>query len=441
MARQSQKQRATVFQFTTKYFGDGSETLSCPLALIHYATWNCRSRSVDADTGVQRRAFQTMESRMRKAVRTLLLVALATSVVSTTRSNAQDQYSNSKHAIFVMTNAVERNEVICFQREADGSLREAHSFATGGRGTGGGTDPLESQGSLTLSQDRSLLFAVNGGSSEISVFLVHGSDLSLSDKVVSGGAEPNAVAQHGSLVYVLNVGGSSNVVGFKVHAGGRLKQIPNSTRFLTTNNSEAASLAFSPDGQFLLVTERATNNIDVFRVQADGTLGPIVVNHSPNPGAFSVTFAPNGAALVSETGPAGGNDASTISSYSVLANGTVFSIGAAVPTLGNANCWNAVTPDGRWVYVSNAASSTISGFTIGAAGTLTPIGPTVVGTNPSGSTNLDITVSADGKFVYTLNSGTGTIGIFAIQQDGTLNSLGEGTGLSAVAGFNGIAAN
>ena len=378
---------------------------------------------------------------MRKAVRTLLFAALAVSVVSTTRSNAQDRRSNGAHAVFVMTNAVGRNEVISFQRAGDGSLQEGQTFATDGRGTGGVTDPLESQGSLALSQDHSFLFAVNGGSGEISVFFVDGSKLLLVDKAVSGGAEPNAVAQHGNLVYVLNVGGSSNVVGFRLNAGGQLRKVPNSTRFLTTNNSEAASLAFSPDGQFLAVTERATNNIDVFHVQDDGTLGPIVVNPSPDPGAFSVSFAPNGAALVSETGPAGGNNASAISSYSVIANGTLSPISTGVATLGNANCWNAVTPNGQFVYVSNAGSSTISGFATSAAGTLTPIGSTVVGTNPSGSTNLDITVSADGKFVYTLNSGTGTIGIFAIQSDGTLNSLGDAGGLSESAGFNGIAAN
>jgi hypothetical protein len=48
------------------------------------------------------------------------------------------------------------------------------------------------------------------------VFLVHGSGLCLRDKVPSGGAEPNAVAQHANLVYVLNVGASSNVVGFRL---------------------------------------------------------------------------------------------------------------------------------------------------------------------------------------------------------------------------------
>jgi 6-phosphogluconolactonase (cycloisomerase 2 family) len=282
---------------------------------------------------------------------------------------------------------------------------------------------------------------VNGGSSEISAFQVHGSHLALVDKKLTGGAEPNAVAQHGGLVYVLNVGGSSNVVGFTASANGQLRQIPNSTRFLTTNNSEAASLAFSPNGQFLAVTERATNNVDIFQVQADGTLSPIVANTDSEPGTFSVTFAPNGAALVSETGPAGGSDASTISSYSILGNGTLSAISTGVPTLGNANCWNVATPNGLWVYVSNAASSTISGFHIGRDGSLTPIGATVLGNNGTGAGNLDIAVTADSKFLYTLNSGNGTIGIFAIdQQGGALSNVSEDPVISAKAGFNGIAA-
>jgi len=378
---------------------------------------------------------------MRRVSRGLMLFALVVSVAYSVRSQAQFGQQNQTGAVFVMNNSATRNEVIAFARAADGSLQQSGIFSTGGRGTGGVTDPLESQGSLTLSQDHSLLFAVNGGSSEVSVFQVHGSRLALVDKQLTGGAEPNAVAQHGNLVYVLNVGGSSNVVGFAVNANGRLSRIPSSTRFLTTNNSEGASLAFSPNGQFLAVSERATNNIDVFQVLADGTLAPIVVNIDSQPGAFAVSFAPDGAALVSETGPAGGSDASTISSYSILPNGTLFAISAGVPTLGNANCWNVATPNGLWVYVSNAASATISGFHIGTGGSLTPIGATVLGINSTGAGNLDIAVTADSKFLYTLNSGDGTIGVFAIQQQGgALVNLSEDPVISAKAGFNGIAA-
>lgn len=117
-----------------------------------------------------------------------------------------------------------------------------------------------------------------------------------------------------------------------------LKQIPNSTRFLSTNNSGAGGLAFSPDGRFLIVVERWTNDIDVFAVQGDSSLSPVVVNPSAGAGAFSVSFAPNGTALVSETGPSGVANGSAVSSYEIAANGALSPISTSVPTLGAANC-------------------------------------------------------------------------------------------------------
>jgi 6-phosphogluconolactonase len=343
-------------------------------------------------------------------------------------------------AVFVMTNNADRNEVLSFARAADGSLRWAGSFGTGGRGSGGNNDPLESQGSLRLSQDGLLLFAVNAGSGQLSVFRVLGTHLALVQVVTVDGSEPVSVAQHGNLVYVLNAGGSSAVVGFSLHDG-RIERIPNSRTFLSTNTSGPGSLAFSPDGRFLVVSEKSTGLIDVFPVRADGTLGQIVENTSADPGLFAVSFAPNGALVAAETGPAGASNASTVASYAVQADGTLAPITTNLGTLGNANCWNAITPDGRFVYNSNAGSSNIAGFAIGTDGSLTALPGTVVGSNPAGSTNLDITVSADGKFLYTLNSHAGTIGIFAIQSDGTLSNVGEASGLTPLAGFNGIAAN
>jgi 6-phosphogluconolactonase (cycloisomerase 2 family) len=341
-----------------------------------------------------------------------------------------------------MSNAASKNEVIAFERAANGTLGESVSYDTHGRGSGGITDPLESQGSLTLSHDRSLLFAVNAGSGDITIFNVHKSHaLSFLSKTPSGGAQPSAIAEFNGLVYVLNSGGAGSLVGFHLDNGGRLEQIKNSTAFLTGTTTGGASLAFSPDGQFLVATERVANNIDVFHIQPDGTLSPIVVNPNPAPGTFSVAFAPEGAAIVSETGPAGATNGSTISSYKVNANGTVTAITHSLATFAAGNCWNAITPDGRWVYVSNSGSDNISGFNIGKDGSLTPIGGTVLGNNPSGSHNVDIAVSADGKFVYTINSQSGNIGVFAInQQDGSLTSLGQAGDLPKSVGFNGIAA-
>jgi 6-phosphogluconolactonase (cycloisomerase 2 family) len=365
----------------------------------------------------------------------------AVGVGATFPTLASAQPNNATGAVFVMSNDASKNEVIAFERAANGTLGESVSFETHGRGSGGITDPLESQGSLTLSQDHSLLFAVNAGSGDITVFNVHKAALNFLSKTPSGGAQPSAVAESHDLVYVLNSGGAGSLVGFRLDNNGRLDQIKTSTAFLTGTTTGGASLAFSPDGQFLVATERVANNIDVFHVQPDGTLSPIVVNPNPAPGTFSVAFAPEGVAIVSETGPAGATNGSAISSYKVNANGTVTAITHSLPTFAAGNCWDAITPDGRWVYTSNSGSDNISGFNIGKDGTLTPIGGTVLGDNPAGSHNVDIAVSADGKFVYTINSQSGNIGVFAINQNnGTLTNLGQAGNLPKSVGFNGIAA-
>jgi 6-phosphogluconolactonase (cycloisomerase 2 family) len=351
------------------------------------------------------------------------------------------QNSNTAGAVFIMNNSPERNEVIQYGRAANGMLQQVGAFPTGGRGSGGLTDPLESQGSLVLSADHSMLFAVNAGSGDISVFRVFPFfGLELVGLVPSGGSSPVAIAQWGNLVYVLNSSGSSNVTGFQVDQFGSLSQIPNSTTFLTTNTSGAASIAFSGDGKWLAVTERLTNDIDVFGVQANGTLTPIVTSMSAVPGLFAVLFAQDDIAVAVSTGPTGATNGSLLSSYSIDANGQITPITSSVPTLGAASCWSAATPDGRFIYTSNAGTSNISGFALSAGGTLTALPGTVVASNPAGSTNLDIAVSADGKFLYSLNSGTGVIGIFAIQDNGALTSVGTASGFTPTSGFNGIAA-
>jgi len=242
-----------------------------------------------------------------------------------------------------------------------------------------------------------------------------------------------AVAQSGDLVYVLNFAGNSNVVGFHLNDG-CLKRIPGSIRYLSSANSGASSLAFSPDGHWLVVTEKLNNNIDVFPVQSDGTLGPVVITKDSLAALFAIVFSPDGALLSVEAG------AGTLSSYIVGPTGTLAPLSTGTPTLGSASCWQAVTPDGRFVYTSNAGSANISGFSISGAGSLTPLAGTIVGSNAASSANLDITVTGDGKFLYTLNSGTGAVGMFAINSNGTLKPLGGLGGLPPNTGFNGIAA-
>lgn len=336
-------------------------------------------------------------------------------------------------AVFAMTNSADGNAVVAFARGVDGSLEQAGTYATGGNGSGGTIDPLHSQGSLTLSGDHRLLFAVNAGSGTISSFAVAGSRLKLLDTAPSGGSQPSALAVNDSLLYVLNMGGNGNVTGFHVLPNGHLVRIPGSTRSLSAGNAAPTSLTFSPNGRVLVVAESATNKIDTFRVLPNGTLTALTSSDSEGGVPFAALFAPNGVLTVA-------NASNTISSYKVNWNQSLDTISAALPTDGMATCWSVILPNGRVIYTANAATSNLSGYRIGWNGELTPIGDTIVGANPAGSVNLDIAVSQDGRFLYTLNGGTGTIGVFAVQRDGSLENQAEVEGLPATAGINGIAA-
>ena len=239
---------------------------------------------------------------------------------------------------------------------------------------------------------------------------------------------------------MVNAGGASDLVGFRLAADGHLKQIAGSTTYLSTGTSEPGSLSFSPDGEFVLVTERLTNNVDAFHIQSNGTLGPIAVN--PSAGPAGSRFHSHPTERLWWLRPDQPAERMHPRSLPIRSSATEQSlpISANVPTLGAATCWLAVTPNGQFVYTSNSASSTISGFVLSAAGSLTPVSGTLVGTNPSGSINLEIVISSDGKYLYTLDSGTGSVSVFAINQDGTLTSLGDAGGLSEDAGLEGMAA-
>ena len=282
------------------------------------------------------------------------------SLVATVQSNAQET-STTSGAVFVMTNSNTGNEIVQFARNANGSLVSVGKTPTGGNGTGGTTDPLGSQHSLLLTQDSRFLLAVNSASGTISSFAVFGAFLVPTDVQSTGGGFPNAIAQSGNLVYVLNASGNSNVVGFNMEEG-KLIRIPNATGYLTTGLSGGSSLTFSADGKVLLASERTTGKIDSFPVNADGALSaPTVTSY---PGIFDFTTSPTNGLLVTVGGP-------NISSTSVADDAALTTVDST-PIFAGA-CWVVVTPKG-FVYASTGGASIIDGYSLSTAGVLTAIG-------------------------------------------------------------------
>ena len=336
-------------------------------------------------------------------------------------------------SVFIMTNAT-TNAILAFARRANGTLEVPESFATGGAGTGAG---LGSQGAVVLSDGDNFLLAVNAGSDELSVFRVKSGGLDLVSKVGSGGDMPLSVTVHGHLVYVVNAGGAANITGFRLLPDGRLLPIPGSTRPLSGNGTGPAQIEFSPDGATLVVTEKNTNRILTYEVNDRGLASGPVVHASAGTTPFGFAFGERNLLFVSEAF-GGAADASALSSYRLDGN-DLDPIRPSVPTTETAACWTVVTRNGRFAYVTNTGSGTISGYAIGQGGRIEILNADgVTGVTGAGSKPADAAFSENSRFLYTLN-GNGTISAFDVASNGALSPIAGATGVPA--GASGLAAH
>ena len=366
----------------------------------------------------------------------LQLTALALAMLPGALYAADNSWNRG--AVYTMDNSTNGNNVLLFRRAGDGSLTPAGSFPTGGSGTSSG---LANQGGVLLSRDGRWLFVCNAGSHEISVFAVTPNGLLLTEKVASEGRRPVSLTLHRNLLYVLNAGGAAgahdNITAF-LFAFGKLTHCPGSTRALSADNTGPAEIAFTRNGDVLVVTEKATGVIDTFTVGDDGLVDDHKMFASPVPTPFG--FAVGGAdrIFVSEA-KGGAADAGSVSSYEVSNDGDLAAISSAVPTTETAACWVVLTRDERYAYASNTGSGTLSAYRVGPDGSLQLLNSDgITGTTGAGSKPIDLALSRDSRYLYSLNSGNGTITAFRVEANGSLQALPGLSGLPADA--NGLAA-
>lgn len=340
-----------------------------------------------------------------------------------------------KGTVYTSTNDANGNSILIFHRASDGTLTPAGEVATGGRGSGSG---LGNQSAVVLSDNNKWLLAVNAGSNDISIFRVRKGELKLSDRVSSGGMLPISVAVHKHIAYVLNDGGTANISGFFITPRGKLVPIPHSTRPLSVDMPDAAQIQFSDNGRLLAVTEKGTSSISTYTVDRHGIASGPISNPSNGSNPFGFAFDPDRNRLyVSETaGGPGGTGAAT--SYEVDRNGMLSVIDGSESTLQNAACWLVVTRDGRYAYVTNAASGTVTGFKIARNGDLTTLEEDGISAGEAGRGPLDAALDSHSNFLYVLNSGTDMINGYKVQNDGSLVELDGPVAIPD--GSNGLAA-
>ncbi len=346
-----------------------------------------------------------------KATLTLLL-----SLATATSAAAQ---GNLFGAVYSLTNDATGNAVTVTLRLPNGGLVPFGEFSTAGLGTGMG---LGSQGAIAVSENGRTLLTVNPGSNQLTLFRVFaGVFLLRQDTEPSGGVRPTSVALHENLIYVLTAG-SDSITGFR-RQNGNLVAIPGATNALSQPASAAAQVGFSPDGQFVVVTERATNRIGVFAVQPNGTLAAGNFQSSAGTTPFGFLFRDDGTLVVSEAA-GGAAGASVASSYRIQPNGTLTTITSAAPTNQSAACWIAIPRNGLFAYTTNTGSGTLTGYAMNAAGALSILTPSgITGDLGAAARPLDFDFDPNGRFLFVLDSAADRIETFFRQQNGGLLRL------------------
>jgi 6-phosphogluconolactonase (cycloisomerase 2 family) len=177
------------------------------------------------------------------------------------------------------------------------------------------------------------------------------------------------------------------VTVFQVDASGVLTLVPPAgpgTNPISSGGTGLTALALASNGQFLYVTNGASNNVTMFRVETSGLL-TLIPTAGSNPVSTGGT-TPNGLAVGADGAHLYiANGGGSVSAFAIGSSGLLTLIPAAgaspnpVPALtGSTPVALAVSPDGLFLYVANRATSvsggTISAYTIvSGTGALVPV--------------------------------------------------------------------
>jgi 6-phosphogluconolactonase (cycloisomerase 2 family) len=126
----------------------------------------------------------------------------------------------------------------------------------------------------------------------------------------------------------------------------------------------------------------------------------------------------------------------SVSVFSIGANGALSPVAPNVPS-GRGAWAPAVDPVGKFLYVTNSVDNTVSAFSIASSGALTAVTGSPY---PTGAGSTGIVIDPSGQFLYVTNNSSSNISAFAINgTTGALSALsgspftaGQGPGAAAV---------
>jgi 6-phosphogluconolactonase (cycloisomerase 2 family) len=220
------------------------------------------------------------------------------------------------------------------------------------------------------------------------------------------------------LIYVSNAA-SNDVSGFSVNVStGSLTLVPGSPFRTGGSGSDGIALACTPNGQFLMAANSGSSNITVFRIGSNGALTPVGSPFPTGSVPDGIKVSPDGnflaAALV---------NSNAMAMFSIALNGALAPVpGSPFPgaTIGDLtgvdiNCASDV------LFGGNAAvTTTVNVFNIASDGALTPL-PGSPFTPGVGRNSNVVLLSPNERFLFVSNQQSSSVTVFSVASNGSLS--------------------
>jgi 6-phosphogluconolactonase len=222
---------------------------------------------------------------------------------------------------------------------------------------------------------------------------------------------------------LLYVGGPGVIYGYSASSSGALTQIATNGNVALVN-AKVVSMDISPDGQWLFALDSNGVTIDEFQIQSGGVLSSVTgasytVKNGQTVVPNSIRVSQNANNLYVAAALGTGGDVlyvlNTSTGALTLANQVT------PPTTSSADQAVAFDANGVTLYVARSGSNAgLISYAIGGGSSLTAVSgaPYALGSGPA-----SIMLDATGKYIYVGNKVSGTISGFAIGTGGVLTAL------------------
>lgn len=191
--------------------------------------------------------------------------------------------------------------------------------------------------------------------------------------------------------------------------------------------SSATSVVVDPSGKFVYVGNEYTDDIYQYVFDETGAVAqnaPISVPGQVRPISLAVSSGTTPVQAMTKNVYVANYGSNSVSQLEVLGGGTLGALNPSSVGGVTAPLVVAVDPTGRYAYATNSsasASGTVSMYSIDGGGSLTSIVPTVpVGT---GATPSNMTFHPSGRYAYIPNFGSSTVSQYAVGANGLLSVI------------------